>query len=95
MPKRFDILCLPPQDKPVYFIVEAFSPDDQETTDYYYSEGSCPTNFIKRVQDIITDGDSDPHGLFEFVRTTEPLEFLDRAHSPDEEWSKIVPEAYK
>ena len=94
MGKRYDILRLDPQDKPIYFIVEAFSPDDQDTTAYYYDEGSCPTNYISRVDTIIIEGDTDPHGIFTFVRTTDDLKFPGEAHNPVEEWAKVVPEAF-
>lgn len=94
MAKRYDILRLPPQEKAVYFVVEAFLPDDLETTEYHYEEGSCPSDFFHRLEKIITDGDTDPHGLFEFVRTTEPLEFIEQAHYPDMEWPKVLPEAF-
>lgn len=94
MSKRFDVLRLDPQDKPIFFIVEAFDPDQQEASRYYYEEGSCPTNYISRVDTIIIDGDTDPHGLFEFMRSTEELEFKDRSHDPEAEWVKVVPEAF-
>lgn len=93
--KQYDIVRLDPQDEPIYFIVEAFSPTDPETTAYWYDEGTCPTNWLKTVDTIIINGDSDPHGLFAFVRTTMPLTFPRAAHYPDQEWPKIVPEAYQ
>lgn len=34
---------------------------------YRYEEGTCPTNYL-RVEQIVADGDSDPHGVFMFVR---------------------------
>lgn len=93
MAKRYDILCLPPQDKPVYFVVEAFLPDDLETTEYHYEEGGCPSDHFHKLDTIIIDGDADPHGLFEYVRTTGEIEFPN-PHNPDIEWAKIVPEAF-
>jgi hypothetical protein len=93
--KHFDILRLNPQDKPVYFIVEAFNPEDQETTAYYYADGACPTNYISRVHAIIVDGDTDPHGLFDFIRTSGELDFLFYPHNAETEWAKVVPEAFE
>jgi hypothetical protein len=34
---------------------------------YFYDEHTCPTNFMSQVEQIIFDGDTDPHGVFEFV----------------------------
>jgi hypothetical protein len=95
MGKRYDILKLPPQEKAVYFIVEAWCPDDQDTTTYHYEEGSCPCDFFHKLDTIIVDGDTDPHGLFEFVKTTDELDFMDRgSYCPPEEWPKVIPEAF-
>lgn len=35
---------------------------------YYYDEHTCPTNYLRCEMVIdLDDGDSDPHGIFEFV----------------------------
>lgn len=34
---------------------------------YFYDEHTCPTNFMSQVGQIIFEGDTDPHGVFEFV----------------------------
>lgn len=98
MAKKYDILCLPPQNKSVYFIVESLSDSDPESKSYYYEEHSCPTNYI-RVVEIITDGDSDPHGLFDYVKTVElPIRDTIRnpgeSYNPDYEYKQVIPEAY-
>lgn len=96
MSRKFDVVRINPEDKPIYLVIEAFSPDDPETTAYWYDEGTCPTNVLKlNCEKIIVGGDTDPHGLFEYVRTIARPEFLDRAHNPDEEWKRIVPEAFE
>lgn len=70
LPKTYDLLVLPPQDKPVYFIVER--PDDPRynQTDaqrkFLYESHSCPTNWLQPVY-MRHDGDSDPHGLIRYV----------------------------
>lgn len=93
--KKYDILCLPPQEKPIYFVVPSRMGDDAETNAYRFEEGDCPTNFfLGGITTIITDGDTDPHGLFEYVKSVSDPEFLERAHSPEEEWKKIIPEAF-
>lgn len=87
--KRFTIVRLPPQEKDVYFVVPA------DYDEYAVNEGTCPTNlFVGGCEQIMANGDSDPHGLFEFVRIIDRPEFLDRSHRPNEEWPKIIPEAY-
>jgi hypothetical protein len=95
--KKYDILCLPPQEKPIYFIVESHMGDDAKVNAYRFEEGDCPINFFLRgVETIIADGDPDPHGLFEHVRsfTEADAPFLGRGHIPEEEWPKILPEAF-
>jgi hypothetical protein len=36
--------------------------------EYHYNEGTCPTNWLG-VTMIVEDGDPDPHGVFQFVRS--------------------------
>lgn len=68
MPETLDLLMLPPQDKPVYFVVKGLAVNgEMDGKAYYYEEHSCPTNYI-RCEAIISDDDDDPHGLFKFVR---------------------------
>ena len=41
-----------------------------EYDDYFYNEHTCPTNFMPDVIGVRTDdGDTDPHGLFAYVKT--------------------------
>jgi len=35
--------------------------------EYYYNEHTCPTNWTRQIEQIIFDGDTDPHGVFQFV----------------------------
>ena len=48
------------------FIYEGRSLDSDLGNEYYYHEGTCPTNLMK-CEDIIVDGEVDPHGVFELV----------------------------
>ena len=68
--KTYDLLVLPPQDKPVYFIVERDDDDKYNQTDagrkFLYESHSCPTNWLKPIY-MVHDGDSDPHGLIRYV----------------------------
>jgi hypothetical protein len=34
---------------------------------YFYNEHTCPTNWLQDIQQIEFEGDTDPHGVFEFV----------------------------
>jgi hypothetical protein len=84
-----DILVLPPQEKPVYFVVEGGRfedptiPDDcpeEESKEFYYESHSCPTNWLDPIM-VYHDGDTDPHGLIQFVL------YADRdTLPPDETW---------
>ena len=40
--------------------------EESELAEFYYEEHSCPTNWLKPEM-VYHDGDSDPHGLIEFV----------------------------
>lgn len=82
-----DLLVLKPQEKPVYFIVEGMrfegedSNSDRSEDDhkqFFYESHSCPTNWFKPEM-VYFDGDSDPHGLIEYVAT------IDTATLPPDE----------
>ena len=70
--KTLVLLKIDAKESPVYFVVEGLGewPSTIEGmvshARYFYEEHTCPTNFI-RVPLISTGGDSDPHGVFEFV----------------------------
>ncbi len=55
-----------------YFVIEGINeypcPYDelQSQNRFFYEEHTCPTSFI-RIPLIVKDGDTDPHGLFEFI----------------------------
>lgn len=92
-PTRYMIVRLPPQEKAVYFVVPSVA-DDDDLAEFMVDENSCPKNWLRDIEEIILDGDTDPHGLIEYVRSIDPPEFLGRAHSPGEEWKKLIPEAF-
>jgi hypothetical protein len=68
--KTYDLLVLPPQTKPVYFIVEREDDPQYNQTDesrkFLYESHSCPTNWLQLVH-MAHDGDNDPHGLILYV----------------------------
>lgn len=95
--KRFALLRLPPQQKAVYFLIPAWDKPDaeKESTEYLYEEHVCPTDLLSRegVELISVEGDLDPHGIFEWVRSIDRPEFLDRTYSSDE-WREVLPELF-
>lgn len=44
------------------------TPEEEGTLFYHYDEGTCPTNWSKDIVAFIHQGDSDPHGVFTYVR---------------------------
>jgi hypothetical protein len=93
--KELDILRIDPQSGPIFLVVGPVH-EDPEVASYMVEEGVCPHDLLKRdVECIVVEGDTDPHGLFSYVRRIARPEFLGRSHSPDEEWKKIIPEAFE
>lgn len=84
-PMAYHLLVLPPQDKPVYFIVE--SPDYDQTDSqrkFLYESHSCPTNWLNPIH-ISHDGDNDPHGLIRYVGTRKESELpADKPSHPND-----------
>ena len=67
---------------PVYFVIDhmIYGEKDDDNDRYYVEESTCPTNLIP-VSAIITEGDTDPHGILEFV-----------AHIPKSHWKEEYPD---
>jgi hypothetical protein len=69
-----DVLVLPPQAQPVYFVVRGMrfshNPDPDGAKQFFYEEHSCPTNWL-HPEMVYCDGDADPHGLLKFVSSTD------------------------
>ncbi len=88
--KTVDLLVLPPQKHPVYFVVEGMrfegegDRDEHDAKQFFYDEHSCPTNWFKPTI-VAFDGDYDPHGLIEFVATKDDADFpRDESHGPND-----------
>lgn len=93
----YDLVVLPPQDKPIYFVLKGMSFNDGHYDDgkeYFYEEHSCPTNWLKHMVTMIIENDDDPHGLIEFVRSVKecdaPLD--DDPHAYKIDAFKVFPE---
>ena len=71
--------------------------DDEETRQsgdaFFFEENSCPTNWIKRCVAVISDGDTDPHGFLEFVRSTPGVNGV-WGNETHDDWIEIFPEAF-
>jgi hypothetical protein len=87
----FALLRLRDYPRPLWFIVEYQFGDGSGDMEYYFEEYACPTNFIP-VEEIIEDGDSDAHGLFEFVDwKPKPLD----ADEKGVDWALLFPQTAK
>ena len=53
-------------------------PQDEfvENERYFYNQHTCPTNWLRDIEQIEFEGDKDPHGVFEFV-SVEDGHFVD------------------
>lgn len=67
------LLKLDPQEKPLFLIVKGAerAPEDQE---YYYNEGTCPTNYLSEIEEVYLDGCPDPHGVFAYITSIDKRE---------------------
>lgn len=73
-----NLLVLPPQKHPVYFVIGSDvgrNSEHGEHTEYYYNEHSCPTNWLKDIRLICIEHDTDPHGLFRYMRSITKASF--------------------
>lgn len=88
-----DLLVLPPQKEPVYFVVEGMrfeggrdggERDEADAKQFLYEEHSCPTNWLQPKM-VWHDGDSDPHGLIEYVAHVDADALPpDESHGPND-----------
>lgn len=95
MSKRtLDLLKFYDSKKPFYLVVDGYTHkykvgDDYKykigNLEYYYGEHTCTINFI-RTCGISYNGNTDPHGLFEFVRSVDVDDIVEKLGV---EYSKI------
>lgn len=76
------LLKLETKRKPMYFVVDAYGeagadPEERNRHHrYFYEENDCPTNWLREVLMVAVDGDLDPHGQWDHVRSIEvPRDF--------------------
>jgi len=94
-----NVLKLPPQEKPVFFVVKGMrfeaattdqDQDQEDSTRFFYEEHSCPTNWLKPEM-VYYDGDCDPHGLIQFVTARDESTLPpDEAVSPNDHDQAII-----
>lgn len=71
---------------------------DSSNLQYYFDEGTCPTNYLRDVVLIAEGGDFDPHGVFSFVDAfTESdavsyIEAITNTKLEDSAFSKGIPD---
>jgi predicted RNA-binding Zn-ribbon protein involved in translation (DUF1610 family) len=84
---QYVLLKMEPQKNPVYIVIKAKDfgrggdAKDDDSKRYYYEEHSCPINYLGVVL-IAEGGDTDPHGIFEYVRSLDCPE-LDPSYCDD------------
>jgi hypothetical protein len=85
--KQFNLLCLPPQKEPVYFVTATrhFEGSTLDQMEFYYESSSCPTNWLRDIGMISIGGDQDPHGLFKYMGS------LPFDEERDDRWDEIFP----
>lgn len=42
-----------------------------ESGKYFYEEHTCPTNIMRKIIEIVSDGEEDEHGIFEYIGHSE------------------------
>lgn len=86
---------------PVFFVMDhghyhSGEPETDEEfqghTRYFFEEHSCPTNWLHECVAVIQDGDTDPHGFLDFVRTVDVPQDFDADN--DDQWAILFPEAF-
>lgn len=100
--KPFDLVLLKvdPESHPLYFVVSArrwpHSDGDPGSEAYFYDEHTCPTNWMRDVIAVISDGDEDPHGFATFVKKIAPPDGMDAGGDINGDcntnWTDIFPE---
>jgi hypothetical protein len=102
----WDLIMLPPQTEPVFLVVSGriYPKKESEISDlldksFWYDENTCPTNWIKDIEVVVSERDCDPHGLFQFVRSIvkrsdDPLDTFLQTHEVKAELLQLFPEIF-
>lgn len=97
----YTLLKIEPQTAPVYFVISdkdynrRLGSEPFEGTDYYYNEHTCPINWLRnQVVQVISEGDTDPHGLATYVNSMDVPPGFDESTAGDNDWRALFPEAF-
>lgn len=89
--QTLDLLVLPPQERPVFFVVAGVhSSVESDAIRFLYEEHSCPINWIGDAVMVVANGDPDPHGLLKFVRAIPRLPSDNKHSSPVDEDNRLI-----
>lgn len=87
------------KDGPVYFVMDRRyhtpgEPDEefQSHESYFFEEHSCPTNWLRDCVTVIENGDMDPHGFLDHVRSVEVPRDFDE--DDDDKVRDLFPECF-
>jgi hypothetical protein len=95
------LLKLETADGPIFFVIDGrhleSAPDEaQGDNRYFYEEHSCPTNWLRNCVMVVKDGDCDPHGFLEFVRSVDVApDFDPTGMDGDDRVATLFPEAFE
>ncbi len=97
--KTYDLLVIPPRAEPVYLVVNGTLFDckigeekDEDGKQFYYDEHTCPTNWVDRIEAFCHDGDVDPHGVAQFVRSVPVPEYEGDCNDDNQKFKTLFPE---
>ncbi len=95
--KIFSLLKLEGKNGPVFFVIEDDYGEHEEGTlqgdkAYQYEEHSCPTNWLRDCVAVIEDGDEDPHGFLQHVRSVQVAATCEP--SAEGGWAALFPEVH-
>lgn len=78
------LMKFPGKKGDVFFVLNHFDyghgdPNDelQSHNQYFFEEHSCPTNWLRDTAVVVQNGDQDPHGFLEHVRTVRVEKYFD------------------
>ena len=81
------------QNDQIALVVEGINFSDQpnDNNEYFYNEHTCPTNYLTRVIDVIDlkEKQTDPHGLFKFVKSIPFVEAPENQYRSYEDVMKL------
>lgn len=87
--RNFSLLKLKTADGTLFAVFKGHGEASDDQRRYFYEEHSCLTNWAGEMEECFLNGETDPHGVFEFVRSV-PAPLSDDGEPPD--WLALFPE---